>query len=817
MNTKNKHKLKKVTTIFLSLAILAGMALTPTQATNAATCTDQSSTFCAGATVTGAPLSAQTSGAITIKIGNQGTTRSNAIVDIEIYDGANRKVFQKYFEGQTLLSNWTRAYLMQWTPPAAGYYTVKVGLFTDHWSQNIYWNDNAGKLTVAASVPTPLTTPTPATLPAPATPTPAPSESSLPTASSIQIWWPTANAALSGVQPFKALLSGRALADYQMYWQVDGGQLNLMDNSTLEAPHKEVLVDLTNWNWRGAGPYILNFVAKNANDQTLAQKPVSITIGTNGALSAPTPTQTTTPSPTPTPTPAPTPSTNLPAEDVAFTINSGQSRPISPFIYGTNFQGDPNSWDGSTRNFTMARFGGNRLSTYNWENNASNAGSDWQQQNDGYLGGGDTPGAAVTSRINIAHRSNAAALVTVPMQGYVAEDKNGDGDVWNTPDYLTRRFEQTVAKKNGALSVNPTNGDGAVYQDEFVNLLEQTFPYAKTDAAKKIFYSLDNEPDLWSGTHPRIQREPVTYKSLIDKSIAFANAIKSVAPHGQVFGAANYGYAGFLHLQNAPDANGRNFIDTYLAAMKSAEAQTGKRLLDVLDVHWYPEAQGDGQRIIEDGASSGLAAARMQAPRSLWDPTYKENSWIANDVTKGPIALLPWLKNKINTQYPGTKLAVTEYYYGGGAHISGGIAQADVLGIFGREGVYAGNLWHIGNTDHRFIYGGFAMFRNFDGNGSTFGDKSITATTNNNQDTSVYASVDSANPNRFVIVAINKTGSAKTSNIALTHGTQLRQASVYQLKEDSPTPRSAGTIAVNNNSLRYTMPAYSVTTLVVTQ
>ena len=122
-------------------------------------------------------------------------------------------------------------------------------------------------------------------------------------------------------------------------------------------------------------------------------------------------------------------------------------------------------------------------------------------------------------------------------------------------------------------------------------------------------------------------------------------------------------------------------------------------------------------RISEDDARPEVAAARVQAPRSLWDPSYTEKSWITQWSTHRPIRLLPRLREKIEKNYPGTRLAITEYYYGGGADISGALAQADVLGIFGREGVFAAALWHTGRTDDRFIYAAFAMYRNYDGKG----------------------------------------------------------------------------------------------------
>jgi len=500
--------------------------------------------------------------------------------------------------------------------------------------------------------------------------------------------------------------------------------------------------------------------------------------------------------------------------DVRFEIDSAASvHPISRFIYGHN-QPD---WNGRGGRLTLARMGGNRLTAYNWETNASNAGSDWYFQNDGYLGGGDTPGEAVRAPVAEAHAHDAAYLVTVPIAGYVAADKNGDGDVANTPDYLNTRFRPSYATKDGPLADSPDTGDNAVYQDEFVHWLEQQFPYARTDPHRTIFYDLDNEPDLWSSTHARIHPDPVRYDELIALNAEYGAAVKSVAPDALVFGFVSYGWAGFTTLQDAPDGNGRDFIDTYLAAMADAEVSAGKRLVDVLDVHWYPEAQGGGVRITDDGAGAALAAARVQAPRSLWDPDYTEDSWITTWSTLGPIRLLPRLREQISANYPGTRISISEYYYGGGADISGSIAQADVLGIFGREDLFAATLWHIGGTDDRFIWGAFDMFRDCDGAGGAFGDTSVQASSDDVAAATVYASYDSDDYERMVIVAINKTGTSLRAGISIEHGVELGKAKVYQLTAASPYPASAGEISIDlTNAFVYEMPAMSVTTLVLT-
>lgn len=498
------------------------------------------------------------------------------------------------------------------------------------------------------------------------------------------------------------------------------------------------------------------------------------------------------------------------ATGITFTVDPQlNQQAISRYIYGTN-----ESLTGPYANLTFTRLGGNRWTAYNWENNASNAGSDWHFQNDSYLGGGNTPGGAVLPRLQNGYDRNAAVLLTVPINGYVAADKNGDGDVRNSgANYLQTRFRQEKPTKGSGFTLTPDVNDAYVYQDEFVYWVDRTFPSGQTDPNRPIWYSLDNEPDLWQETHQAIHPGDVSYAELLQKSIDYAAAIKSVAPGSLVFGPANYGWHGYTTLQDAPDRNGRDFQEFYLAQMRLAEQAYGRRLLDVLDVHWYPEAQGGGVRIIERNNSAAVVAARLQAPRSLWDATYTETSWITQWSTYGPINLIARLEGKIDAHYPGTKLAITEYNYGGGDHISGGIAQADVLGIFGREGVFAATQWRLYDQEP-FVAGAFAMYRNYDGNNSTFGDISVQATTSDVASSSIYASLDSKNPNVLVLVAINKTGSAQPATLNLKGVAAGSLARFYTLTSASTMPQAAGQATVSDpTAFGYTMPAYSVTTI----
>jgi hypothetical protein len=526
---------------------------------------------------------------------------------------------------------------------------------------------------------------------------------------------------------------------------------------------------------------------------------------------------------------------------IQITVNASQQvKSISPYIYGANSP--------TITNATSQRLGGNRWTAYNWENNNSNAGSDYFYQNDSYLSSSTTPGAAITPTLQTAVTKNQAVVITVPINGYVSKDRLGNGDVrypgGNTSQpklsqqqiWDTRFVPEVLYKPGGPVTFtrSPNATDNAVYVDEFVNWVKTNPASARP---KQVFYSLDNEPDLWPSTHEEVHPAAPTYAEIVQKSTDYAKAIKSVDSNAVVFGAVNYGWQGYVRLQNAATDSSitntiLNFQASYLRQMKTASDAAGKRLVDVLDMHWYPEAHGtNGIRITGSDTSAATIAARVQAARSLWDPTYIESSWITQDslpyqpastpaqFRTNAIQLLPREQSLIDQYNPGTKIGITEYNYGAGHHISGGVAEADVLGVFGQQGVYAANWWPDGAPNANYVNSAFNMYVNYDGKGGKFGNTSIQATNSNVATASVFASQDAGNPNRVVMVLINKTESMVPANISVNVWQTLSLADAYQL-----TGASSNIVHIVNsatpqwqfsgaNALTYNMPAMSVTTL----
>lgn len=465
----------------------------------------------------------------------------------------------------------------------------------------------------------------------------------------------------------------------------------------------------------------------------------------------------------------------------------GPSRAISPYIYGIN--GTEHLDD----RFTLVRWGGTRTTTYNWENNASNSGHDPPgHQNDGFLCASTEPGAAVIELLDAAARAGAAAIVTVPMIGRVAADRNADGDVARTDDYLDRRFVRSVAR---GTEVDP--GDRVVHQEAFVRFVARE----AQRRGVRVLFALDNEPATWPVHHARIRDRPVRYAELARLGAEYGAMIHRAAPNARVLGPVTFGWPDMRDLMGAPDANGREFLPYYLAAMR--RAGRGRRILDVLDLHWYP----DGGRVTSGDDGDEVARLRMQMTRSLYDPDYEEPTWIGEEL--GAVRLIPRMREMIAEHYPGTRLAITEYAYGGAAHPSGAVAQADALGAFGRHGVHAAAYWPLFDQEHDYALAAFRMFRRVDGEIS-FGDRSVGAQSSDLERLSAWASVDGEGRVVVVLVGRNDTAITAVLDVRGAEGSARR----YVLDAHGPEPRARGTIGPREGRYRVPIPARSVTTLI---
>jgi hypothetical protein len=530
-----------------------------------------------------------------------------------------------------------------------------------------------------------------------------------------------------------------------------------------------------------------------------------------------------------------------PLPPLALSVDAAAHRqPISPDIYGVD-----NASEALARaiRLPVRRWGGNARSRYNYLLDTTNTGEDYYFENVSLAD--TTPGSAADNFVEQDRSTGARTLLTVPLIGWVAKDSTSCGfdstkvDASGVAVFPTQSSYDVYRPRCGnglkADGVTPiTSGfdkqdtstaAGAAFVQGWVSHLVSKFGTAANGGV--AYYNLDNEPSLWNSTHRDVHPAPTSYDELRDLTYSHAAAIKSADPSAKTLGPVAYGWTAYFYSAldvaggpewwNDPKDRGNHgntdFVPWYLAQMRDYEALHNVRILDYLDLHFYPEASGLARR---PAGNADLQALRLRSTHALWDRYYVDESWINQ-----PVRLLPRMRDWVNQNYPGTKLAITEYNFGALDHINGALAQADVLGIFGREGLHLATLWWY-HKDHQTSFEphhpaafAFRMYRNYDGQGGAFGDTRVKAATTDPGSLSVYAAERSGD-GALTVMVINKTGGALAPPLSLGNFSAGTSAQVFRYSE-----AQLGAIVqeaaqpVSGNSLTVSYPARSITLLVI--
>jgi len=512
-----------------------------------------------------------------------------------------------------------------------------------------------------------------------------------------------------------------------------------------------------------------------------------------------------------------------PVAGPALSVNAAADRhAISPYIYGMNFANEDLAQE---LGLPLRRWGGNHTSRYNWQLDITNQGMDWYFEN--YQE--DPAHTRLEQFLEQDLRTGARSLVTMPLIGWTPKD-----------DPLACGFSITKygAQEDADWQWRPDCGSGEVdgvpitgndphdtsfetpptYVTDWVNNLVATYGTAAQGGV--LFYGLDNEPMLWSDTHRDVHPQPTSYDELRDSTYAVAAAIKAADPSAQTVGPVLWGWTAYFwsaldwesggnwweHPQDRNAHDGLAFTPWYLQQMQAYEAQHGVRLLDYLDLHYYPQANGVS---LSPAGGAATQALRLRSTRSLWDPTYTDESWIGE-----PVYLIPRMQAWVDEYYPGTQLAITEYNWGGLEALNGALAQADVLGIFGSQGLGLATLWGPPSSGQPGAYA-FRMYLNYDGHGRGFGETSVQASSADQGQLSIYAA-ERAGDGALTLMIINKTAAALTSTLSLAGFEPASSAQVYRYSgEYLNAIRQQPNQALTPGGFSATFPANSITLVVI--
>jgi PKD repeat protein len=512
-----------------------------------------------------------------------------------------------------------------------------------------------------------------------------------------------------------------------------------------------------------------------------------------------------------------------PALSIAVDANANR-RAINPNVYGIAYGTTAQLSD---LNVPLNRYGGNNTTRYNWQVNGDNRGQDWYFESIGDTS--SVAGERGDTFIANSRAGRAQPAITIPMIGWIAklgasrsklagfsQSKYGaqTGNDWQWfPD-----AGNGILSSNGQfVSGNDPNDanvlNSSTIQQQWVQAMVNKWGPAASGGVP--YYILDNEHSLWFSTHRDVHPAGPTMSEILSRMTDYASHIKGVDPGAKVIGPEEWGWSGYFYSgydqqygslhgwSTLPDRNNNGGWD-YLPWLLNGLKTDGRRLLDIFSVHYYPQ----GGEFSND-VSSTMQLLRNRSTRSLWDPNYIDQTWI-ND----KVHLIPRLRGWADTYYyPGTPIAITEYNWGAEAYINGATTQADILGIFGREGLDMGARWTTPDASTP-TYKAIKMYRNYDGALSTFGDTSVSATGVNPDYVAAFAAQRSADGALTVMVISKYLSGATPVTLNLANFSASGTAKVYQLTSANAINHLTD-LTFTGSTVAFSVPAQSITLLVL--
>lgn len=463
---------------------------------------------------------------------------------------------------------------------------------------------------------------------------------------------------------------------------------------------------------------------------------------------------------------------------------------ISPYIYGGNpSQGTAQAAD---LGMTLARYGGNQSSNYNWKLHTYNSAADWYYED---FALNDSNGGSFVSEnfITEYQKVGVAALTTMPMLNWAAKEQGhrsfsvakygaqcktdpynpdaGDGYQADCKTPVTTSADTSayypLVDTPSQCPTGTTDGSTCLDRQTWAQALATAFGSGTCNVPDSSitschFYDMDNEIDIWNGTHRDVHPNPPGYSELANVYEAEATALKTWDPAAVRFGPVSCCW--WFYWNEGPSGDdkaahgGVDFLAWWLNQVYWLDKINGARTLDVFDIHAYPTPGTSGLTVQQ----SQLVAAN--AYRDYWDPTYKSTSgdmgpWTTNMQPNQTYPFrIPRMKALVNAIYPGTPLSFTEWS-AAVAHVSNAeadfstaLGDADAYGAMGREGLAFATRWGA-PTSGNPNYLALKLYGNYDGAHHRFGTLSISDVNNGDPSNfSSYAALDAAGTTMTIMV-----------------------------------------------------------------
>jgi hypothetical protein len=518
--------------------------------------------------------------------------------------------------------------------------------------------------------------------------------------------------------------------------------------------------------------------------------------------------------------------------------------PISPYVYGGAYPKDgPTITDSG---LSVVRWGGNATSRYNWKTQTSNSANDYYFSDYTYTGIGDSDSVKYIQDVKAA---GGFPLMTMVMLDWVSR-----GDPANGTDN-GQLYSYSVVKYGAQCKVRPDNSDagngqktdcstnvtGNDFNDAHVPIFDDTSTACPSSAkgpcvyrkdwatalatafgSAPHFYDMDNEIDIWGGTggtHHDVHPNPSGYEELRDTYLRVARGLKTWDPAAVRLGPVSCCWWFYWNSANGSDKGahaGNDFLPWWLNEVYWQDQIVGTRSLDLFDIHAYPDGP--------DTSTWTLAqkqALAVSIYRDYWDPALVSPSgtinqqYTTNIQPNKTIAFrIPRMRAIVNSTYPGTPLAMTEWSaeIAGAADFSTALGDADAYGIIGRERVYLASRWTAPDPANP-NYLALKLYTNYDGSHHGFATTSVSDANDGDPNLfSSYAALDSTGKTLTVMVLNKDPKNSVTAQLA-ANGFTPSSVVTYTLAATAPTAIAKATPAWSSTM---TFAPYTATLLVIT-
>ena len=522
------------------------------------------------------------------------------------------------------------------------------------------------------------------------------------------------------------------------------------------------------------------------------------------------------------------PAISLAAIEVRVDSKAGIQK-ISPYIFGKNISGlndaetsDPAkiaAEDSTIKRMNEIGFrffranNGNNATRYNWRKKLT-VHPDWY--NNVYAHDWDITAKTIQDKL-----PGANAMYAFQLSGYAASSADynfNDWDFYQTNDSWAKSTLDLagggVASADGQTALK--TGDYSLYNEEWpadstVAILNHWKDDVKLDMKRFEYWSMDNEMEIWSGTHSDLPLT-VTQQFLVERYLDVAKKAKKAWKDIKLTGpvAANeWQWCGVDSDPNAAEERNYCWLEYFIKKVAEAQKASGVKLLDVLDIHWYPT-----EKTYED---------RINWHRVFFDTTYvypgangikKVNGGWDNSIVKEFIfqRLNDWMNAYFGKNH-GIGLGLTETDLTTDDAMLTALIYASFLGTFMDNGVELFTPWSWGDgmdeVAHLFIRYGHE-FR-------------VASTSSNDSLVSAYSSVTESQDSMTIILVNRSEKMSQTVNLYVENFEALPQAQTLTLSDLSgetfvshtENALRHGTAVASDAKFSLELPAKSITALLL--